>query len=651
MTEMTETTNPNIHWASVDPRFLQKVDRVFDASPTTVWVELLQNARRAGATRVTVHLTEGEDGCAACVVCADNGKGLESPAPLLRLAGRGWSDEVEHEEDPAGMGFFCLSNIPSVWVNSCDWTAEFTPAAFRGEVGVEQLKISPLDGFSVEFAWESQKVVNLSAALMEAAQFCGIQEVSVQIDDRPATVIEPKDFLHDTQMPVREVPELGVRIGARHLLAYRYDDHVRVTLNFRGVSITWGSADLGEIIPKLRHCHVEVQVDVLHTRVLQLVLPARNAVKHNSGRDALLEEIERTIYQWLIVRQTVDPKNTHDLPYALYRRAKERFGLVIEEAGFNLTAYGDADYTGREHTRVLIDPATRAWTFLKYLIGEHNATVDPDACINAYRTRDEMRGYAWYDSIPLLLGAVVKIDGKEIAQEDLSDQLGKAQHQLADNIEVALHMSDARTITINPDVIVLGDTKFSSWSSAMDENSVYLRATIKTEPDRIDDVARTLTAELFEAYTEGDGDSIEDQEREFLRDATVWLFEFCGQIKRALRYRVNAVIDDIDWVARNEGVVWTLRHDGRKGSRYNDNRIELRSFQLSADEDANHKMVSIHKDGKAGRIEELVSEQPVTLERVRAYLAKEHGIDAANDQWFGDVVRSAVDLDAWEKQQ
>ncbi len=62
-------------------------------------------------------------------------------------------------------------------------------------------------------------------------------------------------------------------------------------------------------------------------------------------------------------------------------------------------------------------------------------------------------------------------------------------------------------------------------------------------------------------------------------------------------------------------------------------------------------MVSIHKDGKAGRIEELVSEQPVTLERVRAYLAKEHGIDAANDQWFGDVVRSAVDLDAWEKQQ
>ena len=108
---MPETTNPNIHWASVDQRFLQKVDRVFDASPSTVWVELLQNARRAGATHVTVHMTAGEDGSAARVVFADDGKGLESPAPLLLLAGRGWSDEVERAEDPAGMGFFCLSNI------------------------------------------------------------------------------------------------------------------------------------------------------------------------------------------------------------------------------------------------------------------------------------------------------------------------------------------------------------------------------------------------------------------------------------------------------------------------------------------------------------------------------------------------------------
>ena len=646
---MPETTNPNIHWASVDQRFLQKVDRVFDASPSTVWVELLQNARRAGAAHVAVHMTAGEDGSAARVVFADDGKGLESPAPLLLLAGRGWSDEVERAEDPAGMGFFCLSNIPCVWVNSCDWTAEFTPAAFRGEVGVEQLKVDKhLDGFSVEFAWYSQQVANLREALVEAAQFCGIQEVSVQIDDRPAIVIEPKDFLHDTQMPVREVPELGVRMGA--IRRPGYAEHVRTTLNFRGVSINWLPSDCGAFIPKMLHCPVEVKIDVLHTRVIQLVLPARNAVKHNSGREALLEEIERTIYQWLIVRLTVDPRDTHDLPYALYRRAKERFGLALEEAGFNLAAYGNADFAGLEHTRVLVDPATSAWSFLEYLINEYNTSVDPEACINTYRAKEEMRGYAWYDSIPSLMRVVVKVDGEEIPEDDLCDATGRARYQFSDSIEVSLRLSDARPITLNPDVIVIGGSRWSTWESAAGDNSICLRATIKTELGRIADVARTLTAELFEAYTEGDGDSIENQEREFLRDATVWLFELCGQNKLALRHRVNAAIADIDWVARNKDLVWTMRHDGRVGGAF-DSSIELRSFQLSADEDANHKMVSIHKDGKAGRIEELTSEQPVTLERVRAYLAKEHGIDAANDQWFGDVVRSAVDLDAWEKRQ
>lgn len=78
------------------------------ANDTTVVSELVQNARRAGATKVWITTATGEDGVGQISVL-DNGKGLENFQVLLSVATSGWDEEVSEQEGPYGLGFLsCL---------------------------------------------------------------------------------------------------------------------------------------------------------------------------------------------------------------------------------------------------------------------------------------------------------------------------------------------------------------------------------------------------------------------------------------------------------------------------------------------------------------------------------------------------------------
>lgn len=66
---------------------------------TTVIGELLQNARRAGATRIDITLTEN------LLMFEDDGKGIEDFSVLLAMAKSNWSEEVVQQDSPYGLGF------------------------------------------------------------------------------------------------------------------------------------------------------------------------------------------------------------------------------------------------------------------------------------------------------------------------------------------------------------------------------------------------------------------------------------------------------------------------------------------------------------------------------------------------------------------
>ena len=58
----------NIIRGSVDSALLNKADRLFQNSDDGLWIELLQNARRAGAESVEITLEAAEGGQGRTVV-------------------------------------------------------------------------------------------------------------------------------------------------------------------------------------------------------------------------------------------------------------------------------------------------------------------------------------------------------------------------------------------------------------------------------------------------------------------------------------------------------------------------------------------------------------------------------------------------------
>jgi len=89
--------------AKVNERLLSKADRLFTGTLDGRMIEILQNARRAGATEVHIINSDGQ------ITVRDNGQGIADFGALLDLGKSGWDDNMENAEDPAGVGVFCLA--------------------------------------------------------------------------------------------------------------------------------------------------------------------------------------------------------------------------------------------------------------------------------------------------------------------------------------------------------------------------------------------------------------------------------------------------------------------------------------------------------------------------------------------------------------
>lgn len=81
-------------------RLIARIGEMFSKG-TTVIGELMQNARRAGATQVIIETDPSQ----ARMVVIDDGCGIEDFQKLITIAESGWSDEILESEDPFGIGF------------------------------------------------------------------------------------------------------------------------------------------------------------------------------------------------------------------------------------------------------------------------------------------------------------------------------------------------------------------------------------------------------------------------------------------------------------------------------------------------------------------------------------------------------------------
>lgn len=112
---MTNATAEQTVRASVNEKaFFASLKHIFGSS-FSVLRELMQNARRAGASRVAFDF----DPQAKSLTITDDGHGIKDFSTLIDLCTSGWDDAVVAKDNPFGMGFFSLfSSCETVTVRS-----------------------------------------------------------------------------------------------------------------------------------------------------------------------------------------------------------------------------------------------------------------------------------------------------------------------------------------------------------------------------------------------------------------------------------------------------------------------------------------------------------------------------------------------------
>ncbi len=113
------------------PRLIGNLKHAF-SNQSTFLSELMQNARRAGATEVRFEFHAPNT-----LVVFDNGHGIDNLQNLLTIAESGWDDTVCSEERPFGMGF--MSALFAA--NKIEVSSHYKCLRFEREDAIQQLPI------------------------------------------------------------------------------------------------------------------------------------------------------------------------------------------------------------------------------------------------------------------------------------------------------------------------------------------------------------------------------------------------------------------------------------------------------------------------------------------------------------------------------
>ena len=203
---------------------IKRVSRFFDATLGETLDELLQNARRSGATEVTATLNGSE------LTLRDNGAGIAIATDLLTFGKSQWPDSIRASEDPAGMGLYSLARthctIRSRRASDAGWRVELTPEHFTGEKSANVVEDDTLASAGTEITLRLPENVKTPSQtvrdhLQHSALYC---PVKVTLDGK---ALDQNDFLANTKRVVRWH---GIRIGVT-------DNSRRHELNFHGITI------------------------------------------------------------------------------------------------------------------------------------------------------------------------------------------------------------------------------------------------------------------------------------------------------------------------------------------------------------------------------------------------------------------------------
>lgn len=200
----------------------------------TLISELLQNARRAGATLIEV----SHDEESRTLRVRDNGRGLDDFQRLLMLHESGWDEAICRQDQPFGVGFSkCLYAATRCVVRSNGHEVDFDTAAALAQRPITVRTLAPHAGQESGTVVELYGV-NLPGLAQRIGQMCRDFAVDVEFNGSRIGRPDAADALEYRATPVGAVLLVGTRDGrsTRYTRIYLQGFCVHRTRTYQGWS-------------------------------------------------------------------------------------------------------------------------------------------------------------------------------------------------------------------------------------------------------------------------------------------------------------------------------------------------------------------------------------------------------------------------------
>ena len=524
---MNRTIRARIHESAV-----KRVTRIYAATLAEILAEVLQNSRRADATRVHVAVAAPHDETAAAtgeppltVTISDDGAGIADPAVLLSFGENGWDDATVRREDAAGFGFASLARrncTVSSRPRSPDgelapgWRVALAPTHFLGEAEavVQAVDEAPYPyGTAISFeATESVEVIR-NAAENAAHHY----PLPVVFDDRT-----------DPNAAAEELPRRAFLDGAIHAEPWRglvfgvfkdrrsgYNDP---DLNFFGLT-------LPVRLPTVETVHGpawSVLADVDDCPDLELVLPARKEAVENAFLEEMREAARLAIYRAMAADPSPRPA------FEDWTRARAaRIDIAPPPAVLRPWRPGVADCNdwrepgkpadaGRNALVMDCDPeppeAQALW----------RAAERDGSAARLVEADRRLEGYGWYDALDRATEITVRVaagddwmalDEYPLPEASRAPAAALPTRPAAIRIALAVRPASrvARTLDLPADLVFAGE----AWSW-IDEAMPLVAQDSALQPHQL---AELLLAGFFSPSDDADSDSWETQRNRFEEEA------------------------------------------------------------------------------------------------------------------------------------
>lgn len=519
MTQTIQPTHPDTFRVGINPRLLEKARNFFNASLTDILNELLQNARRAGATRVTITFNP----TTMTMTVEDNGSGIFRHGVTIDLGGSGWDGAMQTSEDPAGCGLFSLASRTCL-IESRGVKIPLDERKFCGQEDVAIEQGADIPGTRLSFPLTEQEVRSYRAI----AQSCALYyPLPVLVD---GTELPRQPFLKDS---LHQYLWAGLTLGV-------VEHHWKTQINFHGLVIDTH-------FPKVEwHWKrtLTVWIDVSDCPDLQLVLPARKEVVRNQFFENLKTECHQAIYQYIALQ--CGNGIPHQLPYQDWLRAKE-LGIELPEAARTLSAYvprtaNPDDWESEEEVSVaertiVFDADLEPPDAQAFWRGFENAGLP----YHLVATWDKYQGYSWYNKLPTLSEVTfqIQLGERTLTPEEAATEAGQVRpDEIVVTATIAHSDGTSETISFTTDIAFYVEDLFY-WS---DMECVTLFVT-KGSTIEVECLVELLKQSFFYPSDDSSSDSWTTQEEDFTEEATSRAHKILSCEEVARQERIRLVVD------------------------------------------------------------------------------------------------------------